>query len=113
LRVDRGRTSRTQRRTRRNGEQVNTGTFYNDSTSKTCAPVWERTFYYAFQIFAKKPGIVKGPQLLDFHSGFDDMCVKTDENRRFSYRSRFAARKARLLGKACKTSKKPRDAGLL
>ena len=32
------------------------------------------------QIIWKSPGVVKGPQPLQVHSGFDDLCVKTDEN---------------------------------
>ncbi len=54
----------------------------------------------------EKAGIVKGPQLLDFHSGFDDMCVKTDESRRLSYFARFAARKCKVFQAKRVTSKK-------
>jgi len=48
-------------------------------------------------------GIVKGPRPLDFYSGFDDMCVKTDESRRISFLSGFAGR--RKTGEACSFKK--------
>jgi len=38
------------------------------------------------------PGIIKGRQLLDFKSGSDDMCVRTDKNHRFFFIADFAAR---------------------
>lgn len=52
-------------------------------------------------------GIVKGPRPLDLYSGFDDMCVKTDESRRLSHLSRFAGRRARQAKRA--TSKSGRS----